>query len=161
MSKKSVDLSIRDLIEARAEADEVTVLGYLRHLFPVVLGEGPGEPEPEQEEMALVDKPKTTKKKATKKKAAKKKVAKKPKPEPEVDPLEADDEEIDVTKVKNTLASIIQTPGLGGEPVRKILSQLGVSKLSELQQEQYRNALEMAQEIIAEHDGEDEDDFDF
>ena len=129
MSKKTkldwtpVDTGIRRLFEARSAECGETIKSYLKLMFPLALGQGPGEEE-DAPEVA-----KTTKKKA----------AKKAKPDPVV-------EEISLDKVRHILSETIRA--CDSLAVKKVLADHQAQRLSDLNPGSYASVIDVCEELV-------------
>jgi hypothetical protein len=133
----TIDTGIRRLFEARSAERGETAKAYLKLMFPIALGKGPGE---EKIEEKLPKAAKTTKKKTTKK------VAKK------ADPMVAD--EISLDQVRHVLTEAIRA--CGGPAVKQILVDHQAERLSDLNPGSYASVIDVCEELIRDAAKEEE-----
>ena len=133
MSKKTkadwtaVDTGIRRLIEAQSIERGETMQGYLKLMFPIALGKGPGEKAEEA---------KPTKAKATKKKAA-------PKAKKKAEKVE---KEISLDQVRHILTETIRA--CDSPAVKKVLADHQARRLSDLNPSSYASVIDVCEELI-------------
>ena len=134
------DHALRALIEARAEAHKQTQLAWLKRVFPkAFVADIAGK--------VSEDKPAPAK-------PAKAKPAKPAKPakveaavvEPDPEPVEENDD-VNVDALRAVMVQAMKT--CGADAVKKVLNDLGAARLSELGPDQYANAAEIMDELIA------------
>jgi SWI/SNF-related matrix-associated actin-dependent regulator 1 of chromatin subfamily A len=144
------DTAIRNLLEARAKTLELTTLGYVKCIFPNLIKAvvaDQKEPPPHTQVTPITA--------AKKKKAAKKEPSPEaveglmsdPTPEPVQEPAGEEPDEVDLPMLRSMLANAIRSSG--PEAVKKLLSDIGCAKLSEVIPEQYANLAETVDELVA------------
>lgn len=159
MSKLSKrETAIRDLIEDTADDAGMTVKALVQGWFPESFEADTEEAEEEEEDLLPGKKAKTKAKaeKADKPKKEKAKEAKaKPAPEPEVeeDDDEVEGEPVTIEKLRATMISAMQFPGVGPGPVKQVLVDHGAGKISDLGTDDYQSVCDALQALIEAADG--------
>lgn len=137
-----LDQHIRELIETRALSRSTTVLGYLGELS--LIPKKILHPTVQDEEQEETPAPK-------KKKATKKVTAKKVEPEPEPEPEEVEEEVVAEITFDDVRAKVAETlKAIGPEETKAILEEFDARKLSEVEEGQWANLIEVCNEKLDE-----------